>query len=370
MNCERNMNPRDLSASGPGPDRWRRRCLGAVGAGLGLAWASVAQPQSASSRKSYRLLLNTGLSGPVSFFLLAQDKGYLREEGLDVQFSGGPGAAAMVPMVREGSYELGYGDISALIERIARGQPGAGPVAVYTTFNVVPFTIAVDARGPIKQPRDLLGKRIVGHGSDAALLTFDLYADAAGFQPQGVQVDGSMGSMGSAVKEMLQGQGADGVFGFVNTLIAAAAPYGVDPAALRFLNWSEVLPEMYGNTLFVTRQTYQRDKTAVQGLVRALNRAVADTARSPEVAIDALMRHAPYSDRAVNLRRLQGTLNIEMAHPEGRRIGIGDMDDDRLRRLIERIVRVKQLPRTPSVEEVFDRSLLPPLADRVRTLAP
>jgi NitT/TauT family transport system substrate-binding protein len=363
------MNTSNPRKPAPAPDRPRRQWLAAIGAGLGLSWAGLAHAQPSGGRSAYRLLLNTSLSGPVAFFLLAQDKGYLRDEGLDVQFSGGPGAAAMVPMVREGTYEFGYGDISALIERIARGQPGAGPVAVYTTFNVVPFTIAVDACGSIKQPRDLLGKRIVGHANDAALLTFDLYAEAAGLQLEGVQVDGSMGSMGSAVKDMLQGQGADGVFGFVNTLIASAAPYGVDPASLRFLSWSDVLPEMYGNTLFVTRETYQRDMPAVQSLVRAINRAVGDTARNPEAAIESLLRHAPASDRAVNLRRLQGTLAIEMAHPEGRRIGIGDMDDERLQRLIDRIVRVKRLPRTPSVEEVFDRSLLPPLADRVRHLA-
>ena len=51
----------------------------------------------------------------------------------------------------------------------------------------------------LRQPRDLLGKRIMGHASDAALLTFDLYAEAAGIDAGGVQVDGSMGGMGSAV---------------------------------------------------------------------------------------------------------------------------------------------------------------------------
>lgn len=351
------------------PDLRRRRWLGALGAGLPLSWLGVAHTQPAGGKRAYRLLLNTGLSGPVAFFLLAQDKGYLHEEGLEVQFSGGPGAAAMVPLVRDGAFEFGYGDLSALIERIARGEAGTGPVAVYTTFNVVPFTIAVDARGPIKRPQDLLGKRIVGHASDAALLTFDLYAQAAGIDANRVVVDGSMGSMGLAVKEMLQGQGADGVFGFVNTLIASAAPFGVDPTSLRFLNWSDVLPEMYGNTLFVTRQTYQRDRPAVQGLVRAINRAMVDTVRSPEAAIDSLLRHAPASDRAVNLRCLQGTLAIEMAHPEGRRIGIGDMDDERVQRLVDRLVRVKRLSRTPSVAEIFDRSFLPPLEQRVRSLA-
>jgi len=357
-------------ATPPAPQAFnRRRCLTALAAACALACSGTVGAQTAVAPRTLRLLLNTGLSGPVVFFLVAQDRNYLREQGLELQLSGGPGAAAMVPMVREGAFEAGYGDVSALIERIARSAPGTGPVAIFTTFNVVPFTIAVDARGPIRQPADLMGRRVTGHGSDAALLTFDLYADAAGFDPGRVQVDGSMGGMGGAVRDMLQGRGAEGVFGFVNTLIAAAAPLGVDPAAIRFLNWSDVLPEMYGNTLFVTRETYQRDRALLAPLVRAINQGLADTVRDPQAAIATLLRHAPGSDAAINLRRLQGTLAIEMAHPEGRTIGIGDMDDQRLQKLIERLVRVKRLPRTPTVSEVFDRSFLPPLPQRVRSLA-
>lgn len=334
-----------------------------VGA-FGLAGVSSAQG------RRLRLLLNTSLSGPVAFFLLAQDRGYLREEGLDVSFSAGPGAASMVPMVRDGGYEAGYGDINALIERIARSAPGTAPVAVYTTFNVVPFTIAVPADGPIRAPKDLEGKRIAGHAGDAALVTFDLYARAAGIDPRKVRVDGSMGGMGQAVVDMLRGDGADGVFGFVNTIIASAAPLGVDGRkSLRFLNWADHLPDMYGNTLFVTRGLLERHPQGVRGLVRAVDRGLADTVQDPGAAIGSLLRHAPGSDPAVNLTRLKGTLAEEMAHPEGRRIGIGDMDDERLARLIARIVEVKKLPRTPTVREVFDRSFLPPPERRIRSLA-
>ncbi len=243
-------------------------------------------------------------------------------------------------------------------------------MAVYTTFNVVPFTIAVPADGPVRTPKDLEGRRIVGHAGDAALVTFDLYARAAGIDAAKVQVDPTMGGMGQAVVDMLRGDGAAGVFGFVNTIIAAAAPLGVDGRkALRFLNWSDVLPDMYGNTLFVTRGLLQRDPPAVRGLVRAVNRGLADTVQDPHAAIASLLRQAPGSDRGVNLTRLQGTLAMEMAHPEGARIGIGDMDDERLSRLIAQIVRVKKLPRTPDVREVFDRAFLPPAAQRVRSLA-
>lgn len=352
----------------------RRTFAGAAGA-LVLGPALMPVPALAQARR-YRLLLNTSLSGPVAFFLLAQDKGYLRDEGLDIDMTPGGGAAAIVPQVKDGDFDVGYGDMSALIERIARGAPDQGPVAVYTTFNQVPFTIAVAANGPVKTPKDLEGRNITGHPGDAALITFDLYARAAGIDINKVRVTRSVSGMGSQVADMLHADGkagaerADGVFGFVNTLIASAAPLGIDGhKQLRFLNYADQLPDMYGNTLFVTREMYRRDPPALQAMVRAFNRGLADTVKDPDAAIDSLARHARGIDRAVNHTRLLGTLKAEMAHPEGARIGIGDMDDARLARLIALIVQSKKLPRTPSVREVFDRSFLPPDAQRIRSLA-
>lgn len=334
-----------------------------------LAAGMLPGTQVAAQSTRLRVLLNTSFSGPVAFFLLGEDRGYYRQEGLEPSFSGGGGAAVIVPEVRAGGFDVGYGDISALIERIARGPADQGPVAIYTTFNVTPFTIAVDAQGPIRSAKDLEGKRIIGHPFDAALITFDLYAQAAGLDASKVQVIRASSGMGSQVADMLKGQQADAVFGFVNTIIASVASYGIRPEQLRFLNFADHLPEMYGNTLFVTRELYRGDRKVPTGLVRATNRALAETVADPKVAIDALARRYPGGNREVDHRRLVGTLNGEMAHAEGKRLGIGDMDDARLERLIRRIVEVKRLPRTPGVREVFDRSFLPPDAERIRTLA-
>ncbi len=139
--------------------------------GLLAGAAALVASTAAAQAKRIRLLLNTSLSGPVSFFLLAEDRGYLKEAGLQVSFSTGGGAAVIVPQVRDGTYDAGYGDITALIDRIARGPADAGPVAVWTTFNRTPFTIAVDARGPIRTAADLAGRRLIGHAVDAALVT-------------------------------------------------------------------------------------------------------------------------------------------------------------------------------------------------------
>lgn len=329
--------------------------------------AAAVGPAAAAQR--LRLLLNTGLSGPLAFFVLAQEKGYLAEAGIDLQLSNGGGAAAIVPQVQPGRYEAGYGDITALIELIARGRPGEGPVAIYTAFNRTPLTIAVDAAGPVRTPADLQGRTIIGHGHDAALLMFDLFADATGIDVRRVKVQASESGMGDQVAQMLGSHQVHGVFGFVNTLIASITPLAIDPKRLRFINFADHLPELYGNTLFVTRDTLGQYRALLPRLVRALNRALADTSANPDLAIDALLRQVPGLPREINRVRLLGTLQAEMAHPEGARIGLGDMDDTRLQRMIERIVAVKRLPRTPELGEVFDRSFLPPTAERIRSLA-
>lgn len=335
----------------------------------GATLAALPLAQAARAAQRLRLLLNTGLSGPLAFFVLAQERGYLAEAGIDLRTQSGGGAAAIVPQVVDGQWEAGYGDMPALIERIARGRPGEEPVAIYTPFNATPLTIAVDAAGPIRTPRDLQGHTLVGHGNDAALLTFDLFAAATGIDPAQVRVQASWAGMGGQVAEMLEGGRVHGVFGFVNTILASIAPLGIDPRRLRFIDYAEHLPEMYGNTLFVTRDALRRHRELLPGLVRAINRGLADTAADPEAAIDALLRVAPGASREVNRVRLLGTLRTEMAHPEGARIGLGDMDDARLARMIDRIVTVKRLPRRPAADEVFDRAFLPPAAERIRNLA-
>jgi len=316
------------------------------------------------------LLLNTSFSGPVSFFMLAQDRGYFEEEGLTIKLSPGGGAAVVVPQMQHGRFDAGYGDMSALIERIANGPMNEGPVAVYTTFNAVPFTIAVASDGSIQAPEDLEGKVISGHPRDAALITFDMFAEATGLDASTVQVSKRPTSMGSQVVNMLEGRGADGVFGFVNTIVASVASYGINASEqIRFLEYADYLPDMYGNTLFVTRELYQSNPDAIGGLVQALNQGLRDTVANPNDAIEALEREVGTHRSDVNLKRLIGTLEIEIAHPEGARIGVGNMDDARLQRLINQIVKTKNLPRTPSVAEVFDRSFLPDESELIKSLA-
>ena len=129
------------------------------------------------------------------------------------------------------------------------------------------------------------------------------------------------------------------------------------------------VPDLYANSLMVSRSLLDQAPDQVRALVQGLNRGLIDTLSDIDAGIDAVALAAPSINPEVQRRRLLGTLAAEMAHPEGARIGIGDVDDARLERGLALLACTCRWPRVPTAGEVFSRDFLPVLHDRVRTLA-
>ena len=322
--------------------------------------------------RALRMILNTFVSGPQAWFFLADERGYLREEGIELHFTPGDTAANAVPRVSSGEFDVGYGDLNALIELTAGDTSGgtAPAVAVFATFNASPYTVAVPAASPIRTPADLAGRTIGSHPNDAAMRLWPELALQAGIDAASLKIDISPLPHAHMLGRMLDEKKWDGMFGFVNTLRAAAIEAGIDSDhALRFLEYRHHVPDLYGAALMVSRHLLENEPGVVAGLVRAINRGVRDTIADIDAAIDAVARRDPALDRAANRARLAGTLSLEMSHPEGAQLGIGDLDDARLERAIALIVAAKRHPRHPRAGELFSRHFLPPLSERARNLA-
>ena len=155
----------------------RRSSLLALGAALALT-APLAT--AANAQTKLKLVLNWKYQGPQGWFFIAEDKGYFKEEGLEVTIDQGDGSATPIPKVASGTYDVGFGDINALIEFAAK-KPEEAPIAVYVMFNRPPFTIAVKADSPIKTPKDFEGKTLGGAANDGALKLFPAFWKAAKF---------------------------------------------------------------------------------------------------------------------------------------------------------------------------------------------
>ncbi len=314
-----------------------------------------------------RMILNTFYSGPQAWFFLADDLGYFAEEGLSVAFTEGDTLANAVPKVASGAYDIGYGDLNALIEMAGR-EPTAAPVAIFIMHSWSPYTIAVATDGPVRTPADLPGRRLLTHPGDAAWRMLPEFAWATGIDASALRIEVDATHHSQLLPRVLSGE-CDGLFGFVNTLASAAMEAGIDPARLRHLEWRTHAPDLCGAAVIASRALLKENPQAAAGFVHAVNRGLTVAIDDPAAAIAAVRRRAPGIDVAANHARLVGTLAMEMAHPSGASLGIGDVEPERLDRAISLISRTKGLPTIPRQEAVFDRSFLPPVADREMRLA-
>jgi len=338
------------------------KCFTRTLSALGLSLTLSLMPVLAQAQTKIKMVLNWKYQGPQAWFFMAQDKGYFKAEGLDVEIDQGEGSSASITKVAAGAYQAGFGDINALIS-MAATRPEQAPVGVFMIYNTPPFTVVVKSDSPIRTPKDLEGKTIGGPANDGALKLFPAFAKVAKVDASKVNIT----NMAPNLREqmLLRGQ-VDAIFGFINTVYFSAKLVGIDPEKdLRFINYADYGMDLYSNAIVFGRSFAKENPKAVQGFVRAVNRAINDAMVNPEAAMDAVMKREPLLKRDVEKERLLATIKQEMGHPEIARIGFGDVDGERLKRAIAMVVEANALPRTPAVDEVFDRSFLPPRAERL-----
>ena len=336
----------------------RRHLLVLVAAAVGLASFPGNQ---AGAQTKLKFVLNWKYQGPQGWFFVAEDKGYYKAEGLDVTIDQGDGSAAAVPKVASGTYDIGFGDINALIEFAAK-KPQEAPLAVYVMYNRPPFTVAVKTDSPIKTPKDFEGRTLGGAANDGALKLFPALAKIAKFDASKVNIT----TLAPNLREqmLMRGQ-VDGIFGYVNTILFSAKLMGVDPGKeMRWINYGDYGMDLYSNAIIVSRKLVNENPQAVRGFLRAMNKGLVDSLKDPKASVEAVLKREPLIQLNVELERFDATIKEEMNHPEIAQIGLGDIDDARMKKGIDILVDANQLPRTPAVSEIFVRDFLPPKSER------
>lgn len=310
-----------------------------------------------------RLLTNSAFTGANAWFPLAVDRGYFAEEGIEVEFVDGRGAFSAAGRMAKEGYEFGYGDFHALIEEAAR-EPATSPVAIYMVMGLSPSVIVLPAGSTIADPAELSGLTITGHGVDVGLNTFEQYADKAGFDPRSVTIVSRDGDW-STMLDLLADGSTDGLFGYFSTVSAAVRARGNDVGAeVRFLQFKDVAPDLYGSALMVAPAFARSNPAIVKRFVRAVNRGVLAAARNADAAIRALVHHAPDRVPQIERLRLLETIEEDIGGGPALAAGLGGIDAARMERLLALTAETRKLPRRPALEEVFSGAFLPEIGER------
>ncbi len=329
---------------------------------LGLvATLLLAMTSTAAAERQLRFTANWVFEASNAPFLLAVERGYFRDEGLRVTVDAGEGSSAVITRIASGAYQFGFGDINTMMEFNAR-HPEEQQRMVYMIYNRPPMGIVTLKSSGIEHPRDLEGRRVGAPANDTAYRLFPVLANALNIDQDSVRFENVSPNMREPL--LYRGQ-VDAIMAFPPSSYVNLLELGADPDDIRIMYYTDYGVSMYSNGVIVPARMIEEEPEVVEGIVRAVNRAWMDTIANPEATIDALVRRDSLIDRNLEMQRMAFYLEHQVLTDEVRELGMGAVDEQRLRESIDVVSAVFGVGNPPAPEDVFDARFLPPLEERL-----
>ncbi|GAB4523682.1 MAG: ABC transporter substrate-binding protein [Roseibium sp.] len=329
----------------------------------GMALALALSGTSALAETDIKFTLDWKFEGPAAPFFIALDKGYFAEEDLNVTIDTGAGSRESLPRVATGTYDMGFGDINALI-KLMDEQPDLKVKAVMMAYERPPFAvIGRKSQGVTEDPKSLEGKKLGAPPPDAAFGQWPAFVEATGLDTSGITIE----NVGFPVREPMLAQGqVDAIFGFSFSSYINLKAQGVPDDDISLILMGENGLDLYGNVVIANTDFAAENPDAVKGFLKALIKGYMDAIADPAAAIPYVLKRNEVLDEAVEIERLTMAVEGSIATPAVKENGFGDVDMDKLEKSMEYLKTSMGVSDTPpAADKVFDGSYLPPKEERM-----
>jgi NitT/TauT family transport system substrate-binding protein len=336
----------------------RRSLLRATGAATLLAATPYIRAQGAPQKFKFNLGWKVEASG--AGFLLALQRGYYKDLGLDVTIDTGNGSAAAISLVGSGAYDAASADLSTMIEFNA-ANPQAGLKAVAIQYDLNPNSVMVRKDSAIKKPSDLAGKTILGQPFNASRKLFPVFAKAQGFDPSGVKWENVTPDIGDT--RFVKGDFDAAAYFFFTGLLNLKAR-GMGPEQVTVFRFSDHGMKSYGNGLVANAKSMQDAPAAMAAFVKGSTRGWIDCIADPKAGAAAIKAREPLANEELEFERLKLIVDGTMKTADTKANGWGAATPARLQATIDETVVAFGLKSGPPVADFWTDKFLPASADR------
>ena len=315
----------------------------------------------AYAQEKVRMLLDWAFQGPSAVFLNAVDKGYFAAEGLDVSIDRGFGSADAVTKLASGSYDIAFGDINSMMEFNTKNADKPQMIGIFMMYDRAPLAV-VTLNDAIKTPKDLEGRKVVTSPGAADLRLFPLFAKLTGIDPSKI----SFVNVKPPLREpmLLKGE-AEASTAFYFTSYMSLKALGADMSKMKAFMYADNGIKIYGNALMTSVEFTKKKPEVVAKFNKAISRSMKDVIAAPEATIASVKKRDGTIVEAIEAERLMIVNRESVLTPFVKQNGFGNIDKARMQQAIEQVAEALEMPRKPSVDEVFTDQFLPPKEQRM-----
>jgi NitT/TauT family transport system substrate-binding protein len=282
-----------------------------------LAAATVlASGLTAQAADKLQFRLNWTLYGEHAPFFVALDKGFYKDEGLDVEILEGSGSTTVAQLVANGTNPVAYVDAATMMRGVNAGMP-IKAVGVSLQESPMSFIYRADAARPTKVS-EIKGSRIAITAGDASLAIFTAFMGKLNMKLSDVQMITVQNPQ--AKEQAVLNKQADALLGyFMDQGPRMQLKTGVK------MGWTR-LYDMAGVTTLssaiIVNNDWAKDaknQDILRRFLRASQRGWEYTDKHREEASQIFLKHAPAFNMEIALLEVNGTMTIiHTKHTKGK----------------------------------------------------
>ena len=300
----------------------RRRLLktSALAAGALALPLAPFRARAAAPLKPVSMTLDWLYQGANAGFMVAHEKGFFREAGLDVSLTAGKGSASTAQLVASKACQVGFVDGYVVGNGDSKGMQLK---TVGSIFRRNPCAVMLFADSPIKSPKDLEGKKLAISAGSAVIQQWPAFCKGAGIDVAKVEiVNIDPAGIGPA---LITGR-VDAIGAYVSSYVPTLEIRGKKPVNIFW--FSDYGVTVVSNGIVVHGDTLKNDPALVRAFVPAAIKGFLYGRQHPDEAVAAVKSYQATVNAAITHRELEVSWELWLTpHTMGKPLGWGSVAD-------------------------------------------